>query len=103
MGFIKQNHTIEKLGLTLPNAYARIINVHIDADGKAYGTFAIQQSREEVGTLRPLDQINVDMVIDKTAPIFEQLYIKAKEEAFAGWDDDIVEAEPIVEETSEEE
>lgn len=97
MGFIKSNHTIEKLGLTLPTAYARIINIHVDKDGRAYGTLAIQQSREDVGTLRPLDQVTIDVQIDKTAPIFEQLYLKAKEEQFADWEDDIVEEEPVVE------
>ena len=91
MGLTKQNHTIEKLGITLPKAYAKIVNIQVDKNGEAYATFAIQQSREEIGTLRALDQINIDMRIDKTAPIFEQLYIKAKEEQFVGWDDDIVE------------
>ena len=33
--------------------------------------------------------------IDKTAPIYEQLYLKAKEEYFSNWQDDIVEKADI--------
>lgn len=94
MGFIsKKNYEIKDLGVVLPTAYAMIDHISIDKNGKAHATFSIQQSREDVINKNPLERINVTVDIDKTQPIYSQVYIAAKESKFADWEDNIVEDE----------
>lgn len=91
MGLIKKNnYTIEDLGIVLEQAYAQIRNVTIDIDGNASVIFVIQQDRESIATKQPIDVISWRCNVDKSLPIFEQIYIKAKEEIFNGWEDNIV-------------
>lgn len=92
MGFIKKNnYDISELGITLPTAYAKIGHVSIDEQGTARAIFNIQQSREDVINKNPLERITVSLSIDKTQPIYSQLYLAAKETKFTDWEDDIVE------------
>ena len=91
MGFIRKNYEVKDLGITIPSAYAKISNIHIDIEGKAYATFEVQQSREDVAKKQSLEIVSFSKEIDKTQPIYSQLYIAAKEELFSDWEDDIVE------------
>lgn len=91
MGFIRKDYEIKDLGIIIPTAYAKISNVHIDSQGNAYASFEIQQSRNDIAIKNSLENIYLFKLIDKTQPIYAQLYIAAKEEFFADWEDDIVE------------
>jgi len=91
MGFKTTNYEIKHLGLIIPEAYAMITKIVINPESKAYATFDIQKSREDINEKTFLEQVNISCNIDKTAPIYEQLYLKAKEEYFSDWQDDIVE------------
>lgn len=90
MGLKTHSYSVDDLGLTIPIAYAKITDITIDPDGNANAVFAIQQSREEVNTSRPLEEKRITCQIDKTLPIYEQIYNTAKVFMFKDWEDDIV-------------
>ena len=90
MGFKTTNYNIKELDITIPTAYAKINDLFVDKNGNAYAKFAIQQTREDVESKQPVSVESVNCVIDKTAPLYEQLYLAAKEKMFADWEDDIV-------------
>jgi hypothetical protein len=91
MGLKTTNYKVKDFGITLPEAYARLTNVTINVDGEAFGTFEIHQTRESLAEASSLERIHINYIIDKDLPIHNQLYIKAKEEIFTDWEDDIVE------------
>jgi hypothetical protein len=91
MGLKTTNYKVKGFDITLPEAYARLANVSIDLNGKALGVFAIHQNREDIVKSQPLERIHISSIIDKELPVHSQLYIKAKKEVFADWEDDIVE------------
>ena len=90
MGFIKTNHTIEEIGITIPKAYAQITSLSVDVNGKANAVFSIQQNREDILNKNHIDLIVYNCLVDKELPLYKQVYEKAKEEIFADWEDDIV-------------
>ena len=93
MGLKKTNYTIQEISITVPEAYAQIITTSVDKDGKAYAVFAIQQSRGDIDKFTPLETIAITHIVNKQEPLHEQMYIKAKEEIFTDWEDDIVEVD----------
>ena len=90
MGLKTTNYSIEGKGIVLDTAYAKIGSIVVRGN-KAFGSFDIQQSREQTEKLEPLETISVSCVIDKKKPLHEQMYIKAKEDIFKDWEDDIPE------------
>lgn len=103
MGLKTTNYEIKKFGITIPTAYARLTDINIDVNGGAFGLFEIHQEREDLTTSEALDRVHFTTTINKDLPVHSQLYIKAKEELFPNWEDDIVEEIPTVVETEEEE
>ena len=91
MGFIKKNYEVKNLGITLPQAYAQVVRIMTDKNGKANAMFAIQQTREDISVKENIDTIPFRCVIDKDLPTYKQVYEKAKAEMFTDWEDDIVE------------
>ena len=91
MGFIKKNHEIKDMGIILPDAYAQIGNLSVGIDGHATAIFLIQQSRENITNKDSFDTVVYRCSIDKTLPIYKQVYEKAKLDIFVDWEDDIVE------------
>jgi hypothetical protein len=91
MGLKTTNYEVKDFGITIPEAYARLTNININVDGEAFGTFEIHQTRESLAESNPLEKVHVNYTIDKDLPVHNQLYVKAKEEIFTGWEDDIVE------------
>jgi hypothetical protein len=91
MGLKTTNYEVKDFGITIPEAYARLTDININIDGEAFGTFEIHQTREELIENNPLERIHVNYVIDKDLPVHNQIYVKAKEEIFTDWEDDIVE------------
>lgn len=90
MGLKTTNYLIEEKGITLNTAYAKIGSIFVNGN-RATANFNIQQSREQTESLEPLDTVSVSCTIDKEKPLHEQMYLKAKEESFKDWEDDIVE------------
>lgn len=90
MGLKTTNYEIKRSGITVPTAYAQIAQIEISEDGTCYANFKIQQTRDSMN-LTALDNVNVICKIDKSLPIYEQVYNAAKETDFVGWEDDIVE------------
>ena len=89
MGLKTIDYDIKKSGLTIPEAYAQIAQIELSEDGTCYANFKIQQTRDLMN-LDALDNVNVMCKIDKSLPIYEQVYNAAKETDFNGWEDDIV-------------
>lgn len=85
-------YEIKNMGITIPEAYAKISFVEIDSNGIANATIDIQQTREDVLNKKSLDRVYIQKEINKEEPIYSQLYIAAKKEIFADWEDDIVES-----------
>ena len=90
MGLKTTNYTIQNLNLTIPTAYARIINITSDMDGETSVVFEIQQERNIIGEKDALERKYLTLKLDKNEPSFSQAYIKSKEELFVGWEDDII-------------
>lgn len=95
MGLKTTNYEIKKSGITVPEAYAQINQLSVTEDSACYATFKIQQTRDAM-ELEALDNVSVVCKINKSLPIYEQVYNFAKETEFAGWEDDIVEPEAEV-------
>ena len=93
MGLKTTNYEVKKFNITIPEAYARLTNISIDVNGEAFGVFDIHQTRESLANSSPLESIQVNYMINKDLPIHSQIYLKAKDEIFVDWEDDIVEAE----------
>lgn len=90
MGLKITNYKIDGYGITLENAYAQLTNITVNVNGKVNCSFDIQQTREDIATKHPLERKMFSCEIDKDLPLYKQVYEKAKEEVFPGWQDDIV-------------
>lgn len=89
MGLIKKNYVNERMGLAFDEAYARICDISVDGENNAQAIFIIQQSREATYEKQPIDGVVFNMCIDRSKPVYEQLYSAAKESVFSDWEDDI--------------
>lgn len=90
MGLKKQNYEVKELGLVMPEAYAQINDINCDLEGNCNASFKIQSTRNNMDK-NALETIFVSCKIDKTLPIYEQMYNQAKAEYFVDWEDDIIE------------
>jgi len=92
MGLKTTDYEIKKSGITVQEAYAQISQLSVTEDGTCYATFKIQQTRDAMN-LSALDRKSIVCKINKSLPIYEQVYVIAKDTDFVGWEDDIVEVE----------
>ena len=77
MGLIKTNYTSQSLGITVPEAYALIQELHIEGQmGRA--TFVIQSSRENAFTYRPIDVFEMAFEVNRNESPYVTAYNKAK-------------------------
>lgn len=90
MGLKISNYTVNEYGITLDNAYAQLAHITTGINGIANCVFEIQQTREDIQNKEPLERKVFSCEINKELPLHKQVYEKAKEELFAGWQDDIV-------------
>lgn len=93
MGLKTTNYEVKDLGIMVPTAYAQVTSLFIDKGGNAYADFSIQQNRDDIDTKEAFAKESISCTIDKTQPIYTQVYNKAKETIFEGWEDDIVEGD----------
>jgi hypothetical protein len=109
MGFKKTNYKLEKIGLTLPTAYALIGELKVQGE-RAKAVFNIHVTREEAAQKKPIEQKVLWFNVDRNENPFVTAYKKAKESTetvtvdeetgeektvekkgiFADWTDDIV-------------
>ena len=100
MGLKTKNYRIEKLDITLPEAYAVIINLHIKG-GTATATFAIQTSRSNaMGNKEPIVTKELAFKVNRNENPYTTAYKLAKSQGvykdkvingiFYGWEDDIL-------------
>ena len=112
MGLKKTNYRIKRLGIVVPNAYAKIISMKHKEDGYSIATFGIKTSREafDNAEVEKLATEEVHFQFDKKSNPFEVAYNLAKKQIerevedeetgskktvlytypFYGWEDDIV-------------
>jgi hypothetical protein len=90
MGFKKKDYELTNLGLKLSEAYAQISDINCDLEGNCNALFKIQSTRDNMSK-EALENVFVSCKINKTLPIYEQVYNQAKLENFIDWEDDIVE------------
>ena len=84
------NYEVKDLGITVPTAYAQVTSLFIDKASNAYADFSIQQNRDDIATKEAFTKESISCTIDKTQPIYTQVYNNAKETIFKDWEDDIV-------------
>lgn len=101
MGLIKKDGYNVK-GVELETAYAKINRLYIEKGNLARTYFGISNSRENINEGNSLIELEFPCYVDKNQPIYEQVYVLAKENLFQGWEDDIVVETPIEESTEEE-
>lgn len=89
MGLKTTNYTARQFGVTMPNAYARLVNVNVDKDGHANCAFHVTKSRDDSDSAVEVRYYSCP--VNKDDKIFEQVYNAAKKELFIDWEDDIVE------------
>ena len=110
MGLKTTNYEIKNLGITLPQAYAIIKEMHIE-NGSGYAKIAIQTSRENAFALAPIETVKITFTdLKREEHPYEAVYTKAKavvqgkkwntetgkledysyDGPFTGWMDDIV-------------
>ena len=90
MGLKTINYKIKTSGITLPEAYALLSNLSVNQEGVCKAYFKIQQSRNDM-MLDALNEEQITLVINKSQPLYEQVYNAAKNAIFVDWEDDIVE------------
>ena len=100
MGLKTTNYKLNSFGITLPEAYARLTNVTIDVQGKVFGIFEIHQTRQDLENSKSLEKKHINLIIDKDMPIHRQIYLKAKEQLFSNWEDDIINESELYEDES---
>ena len=90
MGLIKNSYKSEKLNIDISPAYAMVGKIEIE-DDNAIAEMKIHKTREDLEIYEPLEVVNISCPIDRNISVYEQIYIKAKEDIFKDWQDDIVE------------
>lgn len=90
MGLKKDSYKIEKLNITITPAYAMVGKIEIENDA-AIAEIKIHKTREDLEKYEALETINITCNIERNLSVYEQIYVKAKEDIFKDWQDDIVE------------
>lgn len=102
MGLKKRNYEVEKIGITLPLAYAQVREISI-YENECNATIFIHKDRESIEKFAPIETKTLCFKFDRNQNLLEQIYAKAKEIYFGNWEDDIVTEEETAPEVSAEE
>ncbi len=89
MGLKKDSYKIEKLNIDISPAYAMVGKIEIEND-TAIAEIKIHKTREDLEKYEALETINITCNIERNLSVYEQIYVKAKEDMFLGWEDDII-------------
>ena len=89
MGLKKDSYKIEKLNIDISPAYAMVGKIEIENDS-ALAEIKIHKTREALKQYEALETINITCNIERNLSVYEQIYVKAKEDMFQGWEDDII-------------
>lgn len=89
MGLIK-NDGYNLKGVIITPCYAKITKLFVD-NTIARTYFGISNSRENLEVNTPIDEIYYECEVNrKNDEVFKDVYTKAKQDIFTGWQDDIV-------------
>ena len=102
MGLKITNYEVKRIGITLSEAYAKIIQIDLDKDGNTKAVLAIQQTREDFESLQALELHEFNFIADKNVAVYYQAYEFAKANGFTAWEDDISPTTIVDEPTAEE-
>ena len=78
MGLKTKNYVSKSTGIVLPEAYAVLRTLVIEADNSARAVFAIQASRENAEKYTPLDKVEVRFTWDRKIDPAMAAYSAAK-------------------------
>lgn len=89
MGLKTTNYFVKNLGISLPNAYAKIRTLVLENDGTVRATFGIQQSRELLDSYSPIEIVSVQTknVWDRKTPLEKVAYEAVKQETYKSKDE----------------
>lgn len=110
MGLKTTNYEVHNLGITLPEAYAKIREMRLRKDNVVDVTFVVQTTRENTERLAPIETRSIHFTWDRKSDLAETAYAEAKKREeyksrdpqtgkevtlyndapFYGWTDDIV-------------
>ena len=85
------NYKTEKIGITLPVAYAILDGLHCDKN-QVCATFGVYESRSQSSMYNAIEKKTIRFTWDRISNLAEQAYQRAKQVGgiFEGWQDDIV-------------
>ena len=89
MGLKKKNYEVEKIGITLPLAYAQVREISI-YENECNATIFVHKDRESIEKFAPIETKTLCFKFERSKNLLEQIYDKAKESYFGNWEDDIV-------------
>ena len=94
MGLIKKDGTLVK-GVEIKPAYAKLMDFCTLSrkDNALMVQFGISTTRENLDNKLCLEIVQMEIEYNRGESLFNQIYTKAKEDAFKDWEDDIVEVE----------
>ena len=97
MGLKKQNYESNKLGLTLPNAYAVVYSLKINGNC-GYANIRVQTTRERALTMPPIEEYDVSFRVNRAENPLTTAYntIKGQRE-FEVWNEETHQLETKVE------
>lgn len=79
MGLKTTNYASKSMGLTLPEAYARIKDLVLNGN-KGRAIFAIHTTRDNIDKFTPVDKVEVHFTWDRKSDIAKAAYEAAKTE-----------------------
>lgn len=99
MGLKTTNYTSKSLGVTVPEAYAVLRTLVIEANSEARAEFTVQINRAATKTFMPLDRIRVDFAWDRVTDPARMAYETAKTEIkrYEKWNEETNEVEMVEE------
>ena len=77
MGLKTTNHYVKELGITLPNAYALIKDIHVKNDWVT-ALFVIQSNRDSATVLKPIETVTITFKFNRNQNPIEMAYNLAK-------------------------
>jgi hypothetical protein len=89
MGLKKKNYEVEKIGITLPLAYAQVREISI-YENECNATIFVHKDRESIEKFAPIETKTLCFKFDRSKNLLGQIYENAKEKFFHDWQDDII-------------
>lgn len=92
MGLYNYNYKSKSMGITLPEAYAKLHTLVLNSDGRVDAVFSIHQSREDVSKYTAIDKVKVSFKWDRKSDLAKAAYEAAKVQMVDVYNEDVFEA-----------